>query len=56
MGMAYDDDFEEPVYSKTVHVTITLPTKIVSRIDSRRGDTSRSRYISRILEEKLYRR
>jgi hypothetical protein len=38
-----------------IAVGISLPKEIVTKIDSERGDVSRSRYLLRIVE-KLYRR
>ena len=37
-------------------VGISLPTEIISRIDTERGDIPRSRYILRILQETYSRR
>jgi hypothetical protein len=34
-----------------VSITITLPEKIVNKIDCERGDINRSRYILRLLEQ-----
>ena len=41
------------VIQKYIAVGISLPQPIVSKIDSRRGDVSRSRYVLRILEKTL---
>jgi hypothetical protein len=51
----YDDDEDDPlpVFTKNVSTSLSLPVKLLVKIDSIRGDVSRSKYIARILMEKL---
>jgi hypothetical protein len=36
--------------NNTVSITLTLPEKIVHRIDRERGDVNRSKYVLRMIE------
>ncbi|NAL78179.1 hypothetical protein [Nitrososphaera sp. AFS] len=38
---------------KSISVGISLPKKIMSEIDTERGDVSRSRFLLRLLEDKF---
>jgi metal-responsive CopG/Arc/MetJ family transcriptional regulator len=37
----------------SINITITLPEKVIQKIDNTRGDINRSKYILRILEDAL---
>lgn len=40
-------------YNEYIPIGISLPTKIVDALDKKRKDTTRSRYILRILENDI---
>ena len=36
-----------------INITLSLPERVVDRIDKERGDINRSRYITKLLEQSL---
>ena len=36
-----------------LNVSITIPEKVIEKIDKKRGDISRSKFVSRLLEKGL---
>jgi len=38
----------------TGHLHVTVPDRVLKEIEKRRGDVNKSRFVSRILEEKFF--
>jgi len=51
--LLYKEDEEFPVFSKTISTSLSLPVKLLVKIDTARGDVSRSRFITKILIKEL---
>jgi hypothetical protein len=53
-----NDSDEEPlrVIANKVSISLTMDTYLVAKIDSLRGDTSRSAYVCRILNKHLFKK
>jgi len=52
-GLYNDYDKKEPIFSKNISTSLSLPVKLLVKIDTARGDVSRSRFIAKILIKDL---